>query len=96
MSVKERGLYALKVALRSTDQNDVSQMPLSIFQDRNLLGTFTLTGAERDWKTLELEVPAFSGNFYLRFFPAQTGLAIQSCTLELKKSLEEMMKAQIQ
>ncbi|WP_322181656.1 glycoside hydrolase family 3 protein [Neglectibacter caecimuris] len=96
VSVKERGLYTLKLTLRSTDQNDVSQMPLSIFQDRNLLGTFTLTGVERDWKTLELEVPAFSGNFYLRFFPAQTGLAIQSCTLELKKSLEEMMKAQIQ
>ncbi len=96
VTVRERGFYQLSVTLRSTDSNDVSQLPISIFQDRNLLGTFTLTGAEREWKTVTVDVPAFSGNFYLRFFAAQTGLAIQSCVLELKQSIEEQMKSHMQ
>ncbi len=92
VSIKKQGLYALKLTLRSTDDNDVSQLPLSVFQDRNLLGTVTLTGAEREWKTVELNVMGFSGNFYVRFFAAQTGLALQSVELEFRMSLEEMMK----
>jgi len=96
VSPKERGLYSLSLTLRSTDSNDVSQLPISIFQDRNLLGTITLTGAEREWKTVTLDVPVFSGTFYLRFFAAQTGLAVQSCVLELKQSFEEQIKAHMQ
>lgn len=96
VSSKKQGLYVLKMVLRSTDSNDVSQLPLSVFQDRNLLGTITLTGAQRDWETVELNVPAFSGNFYLRFYAAQTGLELQSCTLEYKMSLEELMRAHAQ
>lgn len=92
-SVKERGMYALELTLRSTDQNDVSQLPISVFQDRNLLGTITLTGAQREWETFTLKVPSFSGNFYLRFFAAQTGLAMKSCKLKLEQSFEELMKA---
>lgn len=93
VSVKERGMYALELTLRSTDQNDVSQLPISVFQDRNLLGTLTLTGAQREWETFTLKVPSFSGNFYLRFFAAQTGLAMKSCKLKLEQSFEELMKA---
>ncbi len=92
VSAKERGIYQLKMALRSTDSNDVSQLPISVFQDRNLLGTITLTGAQREWETFTLEMPVFSGNFYLRFFAAQTGLSMGSCALELKESLEERIK----
>ena len=92
VSVKERGIYVMEITLRSTDQNDVSQLPISVFQDRNLLGTITLTGAQRDWETFTLNVPSFSGNFYVRFFAAQTGLAMQSCKLKLVKSIEELMK----
>ena len=92
VTVKERGLYEMQLTLRSTDKNDVSQLPISIFQDRNLLGTVTLNGSERDWKTITMEVPGFGGTFYLRFFPAQTGLELQSCVLSLKQSFEEMMR----
>ena len=92
VSIKKQGLYALKLVLRSTDSNDVSQLPLSVFQDRNLLGTATLTGAQREWETVELKVMGFSGNFYLRFFAAQTGLELQSVELEFRMSLEDMMK----
>lgn len=92
VSIKKQGLYALKLVLRSTDSNDVSQLPLSVFQDRNLLGTATLTGSQREWETVELKVMGFSGNFYLRFFAAQTGLELQSVELEFRMSLEDMMK----
>ncbi len=93
VSLKETGVYELKVVLRSTDSNDVSQLPISIFQDRNLLGTITLTGAQRDWETFTFNIPTFSGNFYLRFFAAQTGLEMQSCVMEQKMTMEEAMKA---
>ena len=92
VSVQKQGVYTLRMVLRSTDSNDVSQLPLSVFQDHSLLGTTTLTGAQRDWQTVELNVMVFSGNFYLRFFPAQTGLEMQSCTLEMKLTMEEAMK----
>ncbi len=92
VSIKEQGLYKLILTLRSTDQNDVSQLPLSVFQDRNLLGTATLTGAQRDWETVEFNVMGFSGNFYLRFFAAQTGLELKGVRLEIVKTMEELQK----
>lgn len=90
VSIREQGLYKLTMVLRSADSNDVSQLPLSVFQDRSLLGTATLTGAQRDWETVELNVMGFSGNFYLRFFAAQTGLELKSVTLEMVKTLEKL------
>ncbi len=94
VTVKERGFYSLKVTLRSTDSNPVSQLPVSVFQDRTLLNTITLIGSERDWKTVEIPMtPVFSGNFYLRFFFAQTGLELQSAMVEMTKSLEAKIAA---
>ena len=87
---RERGLYTMRITLRSTDSNDVSQLPLSIFQERNLLGTITLNGSEREWKTVELNVMGMNTT-YLRFYPAQTGLELKSCELELKQTMEELM-----
>ncbi len=92
VSIKEQGLYKLTLVLRSTDNNDVSQLPLSVFQDRNLLGTATLTGAQRDWETVEFNVMGFSGNFYLRFFAAQTGLELKSVRMEIVKTMAELQK----
>lgn len=92
VSINQQGLYKLTMVLRSTDSNDVSQLPISVFQDRNLLGTTTLTGAQRDWETVELNVMGFSGNFYLRFFAAQTGLEMKEARLEMVKTLEELQK----
>lgn len=90
VTVSERGFYSLKLVLRSADSNDVSQIPLSVFQDRNLLSTITLIGSEREWKTIELpNIPIFSGSSYFRFFFAQTGIELQSIELTLVKSLEE-------
>lgn len=94
VSVTERGIYTLKITLRSTDENPVSQLPVSVFQDRTLLTTVTLVGSERDWKTVEIPLtPVFSGNFYLRFFFAQTGLALQSAEVIMTKSLEAEIAA---
>ncbi len=86
----ERGLYVMRLTLRSTDDNDVSQLPLSIFQERNLLGTVTLNGSERAWKTVEFNIMGMNTT-YLRFYPAQTGLEIQSCELEMVKTMAELM-----
>ncbi len=91
VTLKDRGMYKMSVTLRSTDSNDVSQLPLSIFSDRNLLGTVTLNGSEREWKTVDFNVFGMN-TFYLRFFAAQTGLEIKSVEFEMVASMEEMMK----
>lgn len=97
VSLQERGLYTLSLTLRSSGGSPLSQLPVSVFQDRKLLDTITLTGEETQWKTVTLNLePAFSGSFYLRLFFAQSGLELQSCVLEMTQSLEEQIRAHMQ
>ena len=81
VAIPRQGDYILRMELRSTDRNDVSQLPISVFYHHHLLGTITLTGAQRDWQTVDMPVKASARTFYLRFFAAQTGLEMRSCTL---------------
>ena len=97
VSLQERGLYTLSLTLRSSGGSPLSQRPVSVFQDRKLLDTITLTGEETQWKTVTLNLePAFSGSFYLRLFFAQSGLELRSCVLEMTQSLEEQIRAHMQ
>jgi len=89
VALKEGGMYILHLTLRSTDANDVAQLPLSLFQDRNLLQTVTLNGSERDWKTVDIQVASMN-TFYLRFYAGQSGLEIRSCDLEFIMGMAEL------
>ena len=82
---RKSGVYKLQMVLRSIDSNDISQLPLSVFRGSNLLGTVTLSGAQRQWQTVEMDITMGSPNFYLRFFSAQTGLEMKSCTVRFVK-----------
>ncbi len=77
----EKGDYKLLLTLRSTDKNDVSQLPVSLFQDQALVNTITLTGSQREWETISLPLKGGKTST-LRFFFAQTGLQLQSCVIE--------------
>lgn len=89
VALKEGGMYILHLTLRSTDANDVAQLPLSLFQDRNLLQTVTLNGAEREWKTVDIQVASMN-TFYLRFYAGQSGLEIRSCDLDFIMGMAEL------
>ena len=69
----------MEITLKAENQPDVAQLPLSIFQDRQLIQSITLLGMDRKFKTFHLKLaPSFLGNFYLKFYFAQTGLVIDS------------------
>ena len=92
MAIKEGGRYRLDLTLRSTDDNDVSQMSLSVFKGRDLVQTVTLKGADRAWQTVSMDLIDM-GTFYLRFYAAQAGLEVRSCTLKREQSMAELMAA---
>lgn len=69
----------IELVLRADNQPDVAQLPLSIFQDRQLIKTITLTGMDKEWKKFRIKLaPSFLGNFYLKFYFAQSGLVFDS------------------
>ena len=83
----------LELVLRADNQPDVAQLPMTIFQDKMLVKTVTLTGMDKEWQTLKLELfPSFIGNFYLKFYFAQGGLKIKSAKVTVTKDMEEAFK----
>ena len=90
MTTPRRCTMDLELVLRADDQPDVAQLPLSVFQDKMLLKTVTLTGMDKEWQTVKISVyPAFIGNFYLKLYFANGGLEIKSARLIKTKDMEE-------
>ncbi len=93
ISTPRRCALVLELEMRAHNQPDVAQLPLSIFQDRNLVKTITLTGMDKEWQTVKVELaPSFIANFYLKFFFAQGGLEIKSAKLIRTHDLEDLFK----
>jgi beta-glucosidase len=93
MTTPRRCSMDLELVLRADNQPDVAQLPLSIFQDKMLLKTVTLTGMDKEWQTVTASLyPAFIGNFYLKLYFANGGLEIKSARLVKTKDLEEEFK----
>ncbi len=86
-------LMDLELVVRADDQPDVAQLPISVFQDKSLIKTVTLTGMDKEWKTIKVGLyPSFVGNFYLKLYFAQGGLEIQSARVVVTKNMEEEFK----
>ena len=76
--------------MRSTLDNPLAQLPVSVFQERNLIYSVTLTGADNDWRTFEITLPAhMMGRYYLKFFFGLGGLEIEPVQITLKETKEE-------
>ena len=68
----------------------MAQLPVSIFQNKALITSFTLTGADTEWRTFDVTLPAhMQGKFYLKFFFGLGGLEIEPVAITLKESKEE-------
>ncbi|MCR5342466.1 MAG: glycoside hydrolase family 3 C-terminal domain-containing protein [Butyrivibrio sp.] len=90
---KTKCLMDMELVLRADNQPDVAQLPLSIFQDKMLIKTVTITGMDKEWKTVRINMnPAIMSNFYLKFYFAQGGLEIKSIKIIKTKDLEEEFK----
>ena len=83
----------LELMLRADNQPDVAQLPVSVFQDKQLIKSFTLTGMDKEWKSIKIDlIPAFMSNFYLKFYFAQGGLEIKSAKITITKDIENEFK----
>lgn len=73
----------LSFSCRVPSAGELSQIPLSIFQDKQLLKTITLTGKDSEWRTemFDLE-PAFCSTYFLKFYFGQSGMEIKECKIE--------------
>ncbi|MCR4568113.1 MAG: glycoside hydrolase family 3 C-terminal domain-containing protein [Pseudobutyrivibrio sp.] len=89
VSFKERGDYKLSMTVRANADSEVAQVPLSIFRDKELAKMVTLTGADKDWQTIELPLDGCVMTFFLRLYFAQDGMEIKDITISLIKSKEE-------
>ena len=94
-SVKERGIYELSITCRaSAGEEEVAQIPVTVFRDKDLVGTVTITGADKKWKTYKIEnlPPVFNNSFYLKLYFAQGGMEVKEVTMKMTVSMEEKIK----
>ncbi len=90
-SVARRSIIKLVMEIRAKDQPDMAQLPLSVFINRDLIRTVTLTGMDKEWQTIEIEMPPiFNTNFYLKLYFGQAGLEFKSAKLVKVKDIEDM------
>lgn len=93
VSSNRKTMLDMEIVLRADNQPDVAQLPLSVFQDKMLIKTITLTGMDKEWQTIRINmVPAIMSNFYLKFYFAQGGLEIKSVKIVRTEDLEEKFK----
>ncbi len=89
VSFKERGDYKLKMTVRANAVSELAQIPLSVFRDKELVKMVTLTGEDKDWKTVEIPFEECAMTFFLKLYFAQDGMEIKDIRFELIKSREE-------
>lgn len=95
VAVKERGRYRLAFACRaSEDTVELAQLALSVYQDKKLVKTVSLTGADKKWAAQEIELPtpAFMTTFYIKLHFAQSGMELKDMDIAMIESLEEQFR----
>lgn len=56
LTFKEAGKYQLQLTVRSGSVSDLAQLPVFIFVDNQLKGGVTLSGADREWRMVCIEL----------------------------------------
>ncbi len=86
LSVKDLGKYQLSLTCRAgKDEQEVGQIPVSVFRDKDLLGTVQIVGAQKDWKTYTVDGIEFTfiKNCSLKLLFGQGGMEIKEIKLTL-------------
>ncbi len=84
LSVKDLGKYRLSITCRAgKDEPEVGQIPVSVFKDKELLGTIQIVGAQKDWKTYTVDGFDFFfiKNCSIKLLFGQGGMEIQDVKL---------------
>ena len=98
VAVKERGTFRLEFSCRASENApDLAQLSLSVFQDRQLSGTVTISGADKVWqkKTVEFPVPLFHYTFFIKLFFGISGMELKDIKVVMVHSMEEELRRKL-
>lgn len=92
VAVKKRGTFRLEFSYRaSAEAAPLAQIPVSIFQDRQLIETVMLAGSEKEWqkKSVYFPTPLFHHTFFIKLFFGISGMELKDMRVVLAEPLEE-------
>lgn len=98
VAVKERGTFRLEFFCRASENTpELAQLSLSVFQDRQLSGTVTISGADKEWqkKTVEFPVPLFHYTFFIKLFFGISGMELKDVKVVMVCSMEQEMRRKL-
>lgn len=96
VSIRERGMYSLSITCRAaSSEGELAQIPLTVFKDKELVDSISITGADKEWKTYTIDKmsPCVKNSFYLKLFFGQGGMEVKDVKMTMTMSLEERIKA---
>lgn len=94
LNIRERGAYRLELVCRVVGQGSLAQIPLTLSQDKQIVKTISLTGEDKDWRTVEVRLnPSFHNTTFLKFFFGQGSMEIREARLTLEESMEAQYRA---
>lgn len=98
VAVKERGTFRLEFSCRASENTpDLAQLSVSVFQDKQLYGTVTIAGSEKEWqrRTVEFPVPLFHYTFFIKLFFGMSGMELKDVRVVMVQSMEEGLRRQL-
>ena len=70
----------LKLTVRANAHSELAQLPMTVFKDEIFLTTVSLTGADKEWQTVEVQLGHIEKDAVkVAFFFGQGGMEIESC-----------------
>ncbi len=92
LTLKERGMYRMEVTCRASGETaDLAQLPMSVFQDKQLVETVTLAGTEKEWqkRTVDFPAPLINHTVCIKLFFGMSGMELKDMQITMTESLEE-------
>ncbi|MGN0400967.1 MAG: glycoside hydrolase family 3 protein [Acetatifactor sp.] len=96
ITAQERGLFRMEFLCRaSAEASELAQLSMSVFQDKQLAATVTLSGADKEWqkRVVDFPNPLFSYTFYAKLFFGISGMELKDIRIIMSESHEEMIRA---
>ena len=93
LNTPRRGTVQLALEVRAVAESPMAQMSFSVFKDRDLVRTVTLTGTDSDWRELTfMMMESFNYHYMVRLYFSRSGLEVRNVRFSLKEDQEERIR----
>ena len=96
VTVKNRGMFRLAFDCRAAEGiPGLAQLPVSVFFDKKLAETISITGDDKEWSHHEVEIaePLFSFTFFIKLYFGISGMELRNVKVLMSQDMEEFLKA---